>query len=133
MQNTAYDMRISDWSSDVCAYDLCVDGELGLGRVPEHQAEILLGDLARANRRLQAGQSGPRTGKHQYAAGVTVESVHQFQMLLRSGGTQQFDRAMTDPAATVRSEEHTSELQSLMRISYAVFCLKKKNRKTIKE
>src|SRR3546814_7851285 len=33
----------------------------------------------------------------------------------------------TDAASTVRSEEHTSELQSLMRISYAVFCLKKKN------
>ena len=34
-----------------------------------------------------------------------------------------------DPAATVRSEEHTSELQSQFRISYAVFCLKKKKRK----
>src|SRR3546814_5948641 len=33
----------------------------------------------------------------------------------------------TDVSAVVRSEEHTSELQSLMRISYAVFCLKKKN------
>src|SRR3546814_18816119 len=108
MQNTAYDMRISDWSSDVCAYDLCVDGELGLGRVPEHQAEILLGDLARANRRLQAGQSGPRTGKHPYAAGVTVESVHQLPILLRSSGTQQFHRAMTHPAATVAG--HTGTL-----------------------
>src|SRR3546814_6209733 len=39
-----------------------------------------------------------------------------------------------DPAATLlRSEEHTSELQSLMRISYAVFCLKKKNKLTIKK
>src|SRR3546814_5484613 len=36
---------------------------------------------------------------------------------------------MRDEAARVRSEEHTSELQSLMRISYAVFCLKKKNNK----
>src|SRR3546814_9506436 len=35
--------------------------------------------------------------------------------------------AIVDPGATRRSEEHTSELQSLMRISYAVFCLKKKN------
>src|SRR3546814_818224 len=42
------------------------------------------------------------------------------------------DAHKTDPPATVdRSEEHTSELQSLMRISYAVFCLKKKTRKTI--
>src|SRR3546814_1669291 len=40
-------------------------------------------------------------------------------------------RAMRMAGHTVRSEEHTSELQSLMRISYAVFCLKKKNTKTI--
>src|SRR3546814_3231683 len=39
----------------------------------------------------------------------------------------------TDLTFTVRSEEHTSELQSLMRISYAVFCLKKKNKQTLKE
>src|SRR3546814_10338732 len=39
---------------------------------------------------------------------------------------------MTHPKPCRRSEEHTSELQSLMRISYAVFCLKKKKKKTIK-
>src|SRR3546814_2599305 len=44
----------------------------------------------------------------------------------RSGETQ------TWPSDHCRSEEHTSELQSLMRISYAVFCLKKKNKKTPK-
>src|SRR3546814_10791143 len=38
-------------------------------------------------------------------------------------------RASPDPSVRRRSEEHTSELQSLMRISYAVFCLKKKNTK----
>src|SRR3546814_6324186 len=43
----------------------------------------------------------------------------------QGGGIQQRDVA----SGAVRSEEHTSELQSLMRISYAVFCLKKKNRK----
>src|SRR3546814_7989064 len=41
------------------------------------------------------------------------------------------DRSSDDFGFLRRSEEHTSELQSLMRISYAVFCLKKKNRKTI--
>src|SRR3546814_8828465 len=40
---------------------------------------------------------------------------------------------VSDPPATVRSEEHTSELQSLMRISYAVFCLKKKKKQTKKK
>src|SRR3546814_8471600 len=50
------------------------------------------------------------------------------------GGTQVIEKALIDaqsvPVMVVKSEEHTSELQSLMRISYAVFCLKKK--KTIK-
>src|SRR3546814_2302333 len=39
-------------------------------------------------------------------------------------------RSMVEPAGARRSEEHTSELQSLMRISYAVFCLKKKKKTT---
>src|SRR3546814_1531685 len=56
--------------------------------------------------------------------------VGRFKMQAgREGAT--FDLSDHEPAATVtttRSEEHTSELQSLMRISYAVFCLKKKNR-----
>src|SRR3546814_6207590 len=42
-------------------------------------------------------------------------------------------RYRRQPGADLRSEEHTSELQSLMRISYAVFCLKKKNRNTQKQ
>src|SRR3546814_4963417 len=41
-----------------------------------------------------------------------------------------FEVGAVDDGVGIRSEEHTSELQSLMRISYAVFCLKKKNRKT---
>src|SRR3546814_6445763 len=46
-----------------------------------------------------------------------------------SGPSQSLPPATSTPASP-RSEEHTSELQSLMRISYAVFCLKKKNRTT---
>src|SRR3546814_8649849 len=41
-------------------------------------------------------------------------------------GTQQLEESARDDLVSVRSEEHTSELQSIMRISYAVFCLKKK-------
>src|SRR3546814_7595305 len=59
-------------------------------------------------------------------------------MRLRDGSAQEhadiFDAALTDVIIDRdpdRSEEHTSELQSLMRISYAVFCLKKKNNRTI--
>src|SRR3546814_4086766 len=56
----------------------------------------------------------------------------QAEDLLGDGVEQHFVGAARD-AARGRSEEHTSELQSLMRISYAVFCLKKKNNNQIKE
>src|SRR3546814_1327139 len=49
----------------------------------------------------------------------------------RSGAAGRVGRAQRRPSQVARSEEHTSELQSLMRISYAVFCLKKKNKNTI--
>src|SRR3546814_7042816 len=51
------------------------------------------------------------------------------------GAAGEVERAqpVDDPAAGLRSEEHTSELQSLMRISYAVFCLKKKTKKNQRE
>src|SRR3546814_10300874 len=44
-----------------------------------------------------------------------------------------FDKAKVKVSVSIRSEEHTSELQSLMRISYAVFCLKKKNNRNYKK
>src|SRR3546814_3131292 len=98
-QKTAYEMRISYWSSDVCSSDLHLGGD-----------------------RLQ-----PHGRRPQGDAGMTAAPVLQIEGLTvcyRSGrrllpAVQQFDR----------SEEHTSELQSLMRISYAVFCLKKKKQK----
>src|SRR3546814_7225457 len=111
-------MRISDWSSDVCSSDLKsrVD-QLGLD--------------------LMSRNNGTR---HETAFTVSIEA--------RDGvttGISAADRARTisvaidsskdrEPIVTTghvfplgRSEEHPSELQSLMRISYAVFCLKKKN------
>src|SRR3546814_5016671 len=48
--------------------------------------------------------------------------------LIRLEGSQEMEALKTQLSAIVRSEEHTSELQSLMRISYAVFCLKKKKK-----
>src|SRR3546814_9964325 len=52
-----------------------------------------------------------------------------FQANLSRGWCARFDDALDPARLHERSEEHTSELQSLMRISYAVFCLKKKTRK----
>src|SRR3546814_4944765 len=75
---------------------------------------------------FRSGRSGGRSGKHSQS---DPESV-------RSGAMTRPADALTLPSELVvlgietRSEEHTSELQSLMRISYAVFCLKKKKKKT---
>src|SRR3546814_4204370 len=56
------------------------------------------------------------------------ESVHAYCVtLFLAIGLHALSKARTGRGGIVRSEEHTSELQSLMRISYAVFCLKKKN------
>src|SRR3546814_6629503 len=110
-QKTAYEMRISDWSSDVCSSDLhfashhvhpfldAEHGRLGgIGRDADHQpvdqVRAAPDDVHMAERDRIEG------------SGINAGACHNFPQN--------------------RSEEHTSELQSLMRISYAVFCLKKK-------
>src|SRR3546814_4993443 len=118
-QKTAYEMRISDWSSDVCSSDLAGVAE----------AVDVLGESAAAG---LAGQREPAlevVAGHRRARGQRV--VGEVEQRAGVGAVHQ--RGETELAAghvAVRSEEHTSELQSLMRISYAVFCLKKK-KKTI--
>src|SRR3546814_4523594 len=67
-------------------------------------------------------------GQHQSSvqhAGIEPDRQDQLDDQWRASGIGQF-LPFVDPREAVRSEEHTSELQSLMRISYAVFCLKKK-------
>src|SRR3546814_4467009 len=123
-------MRISDWSSDVCSSDL---------RAPVHQRRLPQETAAAVRRRLQtalpprpaaAGQTQRqgRTGEE----GIRPVGVHRVRAVgqaagpaRRRAGRIRLHRRAANGAA--RSEEHTSELQSLMRISYAVFCLKKKN------
>src|SRR3546814_3581538 len=67
-----------------------------------------------------------RSAKDLYAAGYDLVLGEIDVVLLREGA--RLGAAALREAAGRRSEEHTSELQSIMRISYAVFCLKKKNR-----
>src|SRR3546814_9248830 len=133
-------MRIRDWSSDVCSSDLerpddlagAIGRQLEEGPLPVHER--------------QPGEGACR---------VRIEPRRQFEIPLRLFVVLRGE-AIHVPAATMvgaprvqahrsfeqgalsfrqldlhrdRSEEHTSELQSLMRISYAVFCLKKKNKK----
>src|SRR3546814_3612268 len=114
-------MRISDWSSDVGYSDLLYSS--GIDWLPvfiEHRPDRWTAASAICARResrshgLNAGQLLVGNGL-QYGPGPNVEAYAKdgSSILGRLGGS--------------RSEEHTSELQSLMRISYAVFCLKKKN------
>src|SRR3546814_2635436 len=104
-------MRISDWSSDVCSSDLIRQGlgVVGAGTRVGRLAEVLrIAGIDEAD----LNTHGPeRVGEE--VPGAAVEAAGADDVV----------------AAARRSEEHTSELQSLMRISYAVFCLKKKKKK----
>src|SRR3546814_7114268 len=102
-------MRISDWSSDVCSSDLLARFA-GLGRAKDAAVGEEHGDQRRADEQRAIGfQHG------EVADPGTTEA---------QGDKDQ--RPQTAGRCEDRSEEHTSELQSLMRNSYAVFCLKKK-------
>src|SRR3546814_10752200 len=118
-------MRISDWSSDVCSSDLSEASRLErLRRLASLRADA---DAARARAEGIMNDVYPKA----------VKTLAQVREGYARGGFLFADvqdaadniiqmQAQWAEAMTTRSEEHTSELQSLMRISYAVFCLKKK-------
>src|SRR3546814_9063791 len=117
-------MRISDWSSDVCSSDLdrllvsarigaAGDGALALFIVDPQAAGV--------------GIERYRTLDGRGAADISLSGVLVAAgALLGAGGDAGAALGAAVDFAVARSEEHTSELQSLMRISYAVFVLKKK-------
>src|SRR3546814_1291502 len=104
-------MRISDWSSDVCSSDL---SGFATGVALSGATDAVSVDFA------GAALSVTSTGAN--ATGITTQDGTDVTITTAAN-------AATGNGAAVRSEEHTSELQSLMRISYAVFCLKKKKQK----
>src|SRR3546814_3600902 len=123
-QKSAYDMRISDWSSDVCSSDLMACSARGLQR--SIQREIALGQIVKT--RDGTGRlstlSGEGKGSDSAIGWPPTHPGGRIETLRRREGRERGLPGETPLAG--RSEEHTSELQSLMRISYAVFCLKKK-------
>src|SRR3546814_8064847 len=106
-QKTAYEMRISDWSSDVCSSDL--RKALNVGR-------ILIKEVVDAH--VEAGV----LQELKCDLGVVIEHVRS-PIADVTGLSVEIGRLADPLGGPSRSEEHTSELQSLMRISYAVFCL----------
>src|SRR3546814_5502307 len=104
-QKTAYEMRISDWSSDVCSSDLITEAEVA---------------AARAYRSVQRPKVAASPGTRLGESRAWVVLLRKLRFLRKTVCAQ------AGMPCWHRSEEHTSELQSLMRNSYAVFCLKKK-------
>src|SRR3546814_5052294 len=112
-QKTAYEMRIRDWSSDVCSSELedapeGVDAAVEALLNPPVEEEVVRTPQAEvAPSSEEAAETDDADGESEPGSQNTEEESD-------------------------RSEEHTSELQSLMRISYAVFCLKKKTKKRMR-
>src|SRR3546814_1015297 len=145
-------MRISDWSSDVCSSDLrVVRTAVHPHPFAPSAARAACGLSIRGFAALRTGVSRDRPERPGWLLRPQVRvaaAANGLQLADDSHGSRRSfpprcsrcprqgqagiadaarDRAERSPA---RSEEHTSELQSLMRISYAVFCLKKKTKQT---
>src|SRR3546814_2209849 len=119
-QKTAYEMRISDWSSDVCSSDLFWNDAVFFDEgnyllAPRHCIDGL------------AIRSSPNGlwSSISFAAALRLPASLASPCCARawSDKLRRMDRIVP---ACIRSEEHKSELQSLMRLSYAVLCLKNK-------
>src|SRR3546814_4051951 len=121
-QKTAYEMRISDWSSDVCSSDLRSPpsrlpnpGPMSVLRFDNVSKQYPGGHVALSDVSFDvgAGEMLFVTGHSGAGKSTLLKLIHLSERPSRGA---------------VRSEEHTSELPSLMRISYAVLCLQKQNR-----
>src|SRR3546814_2451816 len=140
-QKTAYEMRISDWSSDVGSSDLharrqfvaalqLFDAIFILRVDPLDRVVILRLDRFQCRLGIVLDHRQlPPVGAVEFDQHLFGDGIALLQALRhRTGRLTDQEVLEAGEGRAVRSEEHTSELQSLMRISYAVFCLKKKNK-----
>src|SRR3546814_1143439 len=125
-------MRISDWISDVCSSDLRLLARAVARRIEHHHvaARQLVGQHRKAR---EIAQLGLHAAGAIGAPGSSIErrqrvlgALGRIDLQVLGQGEGEGPAAGEEIGRGLRSEEHTSELQSLMRISYAVFCLKKK-------
>src|SRR3546814_1900699 len=138
-------MRIRDWSSDVCSSDLVAQaGAHALAAEAAHLEELIEAVLARKGEISRAADALARLDVSAALAERAAEGgwcrphFEETQCLAIEGGRHPVvEAALAKEGAPfiandcLRSEEHTSELQSLMRSSYAVLCLKKKKFKSL--
>src|SRR3546814_2277775 len=115
-------MRISDWSSDLCSSDLTIRAE-GAVNLP-------ISDVVSLRLAAQSIDQNKGFGRNTLLdEDIADQHAHNFRAQLLVNPTDALEVLVSANYSKVdRSEEHTSELQSLMRISYAVFCLKKKKK-----
>src|SRR3546814_9253883 len=121
-------MRISDWSSDVCSSDLAgVRQADDLAQILVHVlSRFHLLPVARGNEQVSVRRKCDASGIMAVAGHfrfLPPDHLKIFERRFRQ--RRACERGAARAAFAGRSEEHTSELQSLMRISYAVFCLTK--------
>src|SRR3546814_3607426 len=122
-QKTAYEMRISDWSSDVCSSDL---------PSATHLAVSFLAISTSCGKSTSAHSSPSIDTVPISRSMASISIARKYQRSTPSGVRIIFStwlRKIEGPSPRKRSEEHTSELQSLMRLSSAVLCVKKKKSK----
>src|SRR3546814_10050046 len=128
-------MRISDWSSDVCSSDLrCWALPSGQGTYAPgarsdapHGQDRTVGPH-RTTRHRETGPETPTMHRSAYPVAPEINHIHGNEPTVSTPPPEAANANANRLPAWGRSEEHTSELQSLMRISYAVFCLKKKKK-----
>src|SRR3546814_1915217 len=143
-------MRISDWSSDVCSSDLQSEVDKNLERFrfmiadpdfnvnsPAQKLDLIYGVLGCRPRNARGRPLG-KDSKLKPSAGALALKQAKLEhpivnhIIRAMEDVMESDKQMSNVTGRLdRSEEHTSELQSLMRISYAVFCLKNKKKKLI--
>src|SRR3546814_1669962 len=113
-------MRISDWSSDVCSSDLRLSVEV---------RHLQRTEVLEAEEYFSPGQKGSSAMPHKRNP-ILTENLTGLARMVRSATIPAMENVALwherdiSHSSVERSEEHTSELQSLMRNSYAVFCLK---------
>src|SRR3546814_1769375 len=117
-------MRISDWSSDVCSSDLAIEIVIGLRRSREPRFPAFFGGFASIKHGDAMRPIEIRAVSMPVFGGWQRPARHRFISDQEDFRVIRQRPAFLEIRDQFRSEEHTSELQSLMRISYAALCLK---------